>query len=57
MILTLWGYLLICLFGVAIGLFCWLSYASITARLRKPSRGELARSAGNITGFMSHGAG
>lgn len=59
MILTVWGFLLICLAGVAIFLFCWLSYASLTgaARSVKPSEDEQPRSGGNITGMMSPGAG
>jgi len=58
-ILTIWGYLLISLFGLAIGLFCWLSYASLTCATRSggASRDELRRSAGDMTGAMTPGAG
>ena len=59
MILTIWGYLLIGLSGVAIFLFCWLSYASVTcaARAAKAARDALPGGTGNITGAMSPGAG
>lgn len=58
-ILTVWGYFFLSLFGLAVGLFCWLSYSSLTgaARPGKVSRDERPRSAGNITGAMSPGAG
>lgn len=36
MILTAAGYLLLFLSGLAIGLFCWLSYSSLTGAARPP---------------------
>jgi hypothetical protein len=59
-ILTVWGYLLLSLAGLAIGLFCWLSYASLTGaagRPGKPSRDELRKRVTDIMGAMSPGAG
>jgi hypothetical protein len=52
MVLTVSGYLFLCLSGLAVCLFCWLSYASLTgaARPDKPSRDELLRNDGDITG-------
>jgi hypothetical protein len=34
-ILTAVGYLLLFLSGLAVGLFCWLSYSSLTCAARK----------------------
>jgi hypothetical protein len=52
MVLTVWGYLFLCLSGLAVCLFCWLSYASLAgaARPDKALRDELLRSARDITG-------
>ena len=36
MILTAVGYLLLCLSGLAVCLFCWLSYSSLTRATRAP---------------------
>lgn len=36
MILTAVGYLLLFLSGVALGLFCWLSYSSLAGAARPP---------------------
>ena len=38
MVLTALGYLLLFLSGVAVCLFCWLSYASLTGAARPPER-------------------
>jgi hypothetical protein len=37
-VLTTVGYLLLFLSGLAVGLFCWLSYASLTSAARPPER-------------------
>ena len=52
MILTLWGYLLLSLSGLALCLFCWLSYSSIkgAAGRQKAPRVEVLRDAHDITG-------
>ena len=52
MVLTVWGYLFLALSGLAVGLFCWLSYASLTeaAQPGKAAHDDfLARAAGDIT--------
>lgn len=36
MVLTAVGYLLLFLSGLAVGLFCWLSYSSLTSAVRPP---------------------
>jgi len=58
-ILTIWGYLLLSLFGLAVGLFCWLSYASLTCATRsdRASGDELRRSAADLRGVITPGAG
>lgn len=38
MILTAVGYLLLFLSGLAVCLFCWLSYSSLTRSARPPKR-------------------
>lgn len=38
MILTAVGYLLLFLSGLAVCLFCWLSYASVAGAARPPQR-------------------
>jgi hypothetical protein len=53
-ILTVVGYLLLVLSGVAVCLFCWLSYSSLTGAARPPERPAqdsfLEHSARDITG-------
>lgn len=38
MVLTLLGYLLLVLSGLAVCLFCWLGYACVTGAARPPER-------------------
>lgn len=38
MVLTLLGYLLLVLTGLAVCLFCWLGYACLTGEARPPER-------------------
>ena len=38
MILTAVGYLLLLLSGLAVGLFCWLSYSSLRSAARPPEQ-------------------
>jgi hypothetical protein len=59
MVLTLWGYLLLALAGLATGLFCWLSYSSLTDAARPGNAAQddfLARAARDITGAISPGS-
>jgi hypothetical protein len=60
MVLTASGYLLLFLCGLAVGLFCWLSYASLsgTPPAARPDGHKLpAGSADEIAGAISHGRG
>lgn len=53
MVLTVWGYLFLVLSGLAVGLFCWLSYSSLTDAAQPGKAAEddfLARAAGDIMG-------
>ena len=58
MVLTVWGYLFIALSGLAVCLFCWLSYSSLAEAARRGNARQddfLARAARDITGAMSPG--
>jgi hypothetical protein len=54
------GYLLLFLFGVSVGLFCWLTYASLTCAARKvkcPADDRLfERAASDMTGPIGAGS-
>lgn len=58
MVLSVWGYLFLSLSALAVGLFCWLSYASLRNAAARPVKGTrddfLARAIGDLT-EMSHG--
>jgi len=57
-VLTVWGYLFLALSGLAVCLFCWLSYSSLreAARPGNTRRDDfLARAIRDITGAMSPG--
>jgi hypothetical protein len=60
MVLTASGYVLLFLCGLAVGLFCWLSYACLSRTQRAAgAAGDklLASRADEITGAISHGSG
>jgi len=42
-ILTVVGYLLLFLFGLSVGLFCWLTYSSLSCAARSPKPPAQAR--------------
>jgi hypothetical protein len=62
-VLTVWGYLFLSLSGLAVGLFCWLSYCSLRDAAARPGKAAqktthddfLARAARDITEAVSHG--
>ena len=60
MILTAVGYLLLFLSGLAVCLFCWLSYSSVTGPARPPQPAEdqfLERATHDITPPIGAGSG
>jgi hypothetical protein len=61
MVLTLLGYLLLVLSGLALFLFCWLSYSSVTSATRPPQRPAedqfLERAVRDITPPIGAGSG
>lgn len=61
MVLTAVGYLLLFLSGLAVGLFCWLSYSSVTGAARPPQRPAedqfLERAVHDITPPIGAGSG
>jgi hypothetical protein len=58
-ILTAVGYLLLFLFGLSVGLFCWLTYSSLSCAARSPKpRAQdlfLERAAHDIRGPIGAG--
>ena len=60
MILTAVGYLFLFLFGLSVGLFCWLTYASLTCAARPAARTAedrlFDRAARDLNGPLSAGS-